>query len=115
MALKSLLQDLTANLTRSTFVYLDSHAIFEDISQNYKPYGFENVDSACCGGPLGRHGGFPFGCGSFGQFCEDRTKYVFWDQFHPTEAFNLIAAKQMLDGGLDYVSPMNLRQLANSH
>ncbi|OMO65844.1 hypothetical protein COLO4_30971 [Corchorus olitorius] len=77
--------------------------------------GFENEDTACCGGPLGRHGGFPFGCGSFGPICEDRTKSVFWDQFHPTEAFNLIAAKRLLDGGLNYASPMNLRQLANSH
>ncbi|OMO65859.1 Lipase, GDSL [Corchorus olitorius] len=82
------------------------------------PYvlGFENADSACCtGGPLGRHGAFLFGCRSFSHICEDRTKYVFWDRFHPSEAYNLIAAKHMLDGGLHYVSPMNLHQLAISH
>ncbi|OMO65845.1 Lipase, GDSL [Corchorus olitorius] len=113
--LKSLLQELTPNLTGSTFVYVDANAIFEDISQNYKSYGFENADSSCCvGGTLGSHGGL-FACGPSSHFCEDRTKYVFWDRFHPSEAFNLITAKKMLDGGLDYVSPMNLRQLANSH
>ncbi|KAK6268403.1 hypothetical protein QUC31_012563 [Theobroma cacao] len=46
--LKSMLQELTANLARSTFVYLDACVILEDILENYKSNGFENADSACC-------------------------------------------------------------------
>ncbi|XVF27242.1 hypothetical protein REPUB_Repub14bG0089600 [Reevesia pubescens] len=103
MKLKTLiLPELTTNLARSTFVYVDTYAIFEDILRNYKSYGFENVDSACY-----------IGVGWTG-FCKDRTKYVFWDTFHPTETANLIIAKHILDGSHKYVSPMNLRKLVNS-
>ncbi|EOY27527.1 GDSL-like Lipase/Acylhydrolase superfamily protein, putative [Theobroma cacao] len=110
--LKSLLQKLTTNLPGSTFVYVDNFAILEDIMDNYRSYGFESVDSACCR-VIGRRGGL-VPCGSLSRVCPDRTKFVFWDPFHPTESANLIGAKHALDGGLQYVSPMNIRQLANA-
>lgn len=37
--LKRLLMDLTANLTASTFVYADIHAMLKDVLQNYRSYG----------------------------------------------------------------------------
>ncbi|KAK6284168.1 hypothetical protein POUND7_003120 [Theobroma cacao] len=110
--LKSSLQELTTNLAGSTFVYLDLYAISEDTLQNYKSYGFENAESACCQ-VIGQHGGL-VPCESFSRVCRDRTKYVFWEPFHPTETANLITAKHALDGGLNYVSPINIRQLTNS-
>ncbi|WRX26561.1 hypothetical protein QQP08_019048 [Theobroma cacao] len=54
--LKNLLTTLTTSLAGSTFVYQDTYAALEDILQNYKSYGFENADSACCR-VLGKHGG----------------------------------------------------------
>ena len=42
--LKRLLIDLTANLTGSTYVYADIHAILNDILHNYKSYGVYNVN-----------------------------------------------------------------------
>ncbi|XVF87079.1 hypothetical protein PTKIN_Ptkin18bG0091500 [Pterospermum kingtungense] len=110
--LKSLLQELTTKLPGSKFVYVNNYAISEDIFQNYRSYGFENADTACCA-VTGRHGGV-VPCVSSSHVCADRTKYVFWDPFHPTEKANLIGAKHALDGGLNYVSPINIRQLANS-
>ncbi|XVE51687.1 hypothetical protein DITRI_Ditri02bG0061500 [Diplodiscus trichospermus] len=110
--LKILLQELRTQLSGSKFVYVDNYAIVEDIFQSYRSYGFENIDSACCQ-VIGRHGG-GIPCGSLSRVCADRSKYFFWDPYHPTEAVNLIAAKRILDGGLEYVSPINLRQLANS-
>ncbi|XP_022721110.1 GDSL esterase/lipase At4g16230-like [Durio zibethinus] len=110
--LKSLLQELTTKLSESNFVYVDNYAIVEDILQNYRSYGFENADSACCQ-VTGRHGGL-IACGYLSRVCPDRTKYVFWDPYHTTESANLIGAKHALDGGLEYVSPINIRQLANS-
>ncbi|XWS12297.1 hypothetical protein CRYUN_Cryun37aG0077300 [Craigia yunnanensis] len=112
IGLKSLLPELTTNLTGSTFVYADAYAMFEDILQNYKSYGFENAKFACCQ-VVGEHGGL-VPCGSFSRVCPDRTKYVFWDPFHPTESANLIMAKTVVDGDLNYVSPINIRQLVNS-
>ncbi|XP_022724492.1 GDSL esterase/lipase At4g16230-like [Durio zibethinus] len=110
--LKSLLRELTTNLSGSTFVYLDTYAMSENILQNYRSYGFENAEIACCQA-VGQHGGL-VPCGSFSRVCPDRTKYVFWDPFHPTDSVNLIMAKFVLDGDLNYVSPMNIRQLVNS-
>lgn len=43
--------------------------------------------------------------------CADRDKHVFWDPYHPSEAANLIIAKQLLEGSPKYISPMNLKQL----
>ncbi|XP_022748815.1 GDSL esterase/lipase At4g16230-like [Durio zibethinus] len=110
--LKRLLMDLTANQTGSTYVYADIHAILEDILHNYKSYGFRNADSACCHSG-GAHGGL-VPCFPLSKFCSDRTKYVFWDAFHLTETSNLIAARHMMDGGLKYMSPMNIPQLVHS-
>ncbi|KAK8575936.1 hypothetical protein V6N13_032750 [Hibiscus sabdariffa] len=110
--LKSLVEDLTNSLTGSLFVYVDSYAIIEDIISNSRLYGFENIDSACCE-VIGRHGGL-IPCVAVSRVCPDRRKYVFWDPFHPTESVFLIAAKHQMDGGLEYVSPINIRQLVNS-
>jgi len=45
--------------------------------------------------------------------CEDRDKHVFWDPYHPSEAANVLLAKQLLDGDTKYMYPVNLRQLRN--
>ncbi|MFQ6644389.1 hypothetical protein Gotur_017826 [Gossypium turneri] len=110
--LKNLLEDLTENLPGSTFVYFDYYAVTEDIINNYSSYGFENDDHACCE-VIGAHGGL-IPCVSSSQVCPDRTKYIFWDPFHPTDSAVVIGAKYALDGGLEFVSPINMRQLANS-
>ncbi|GMJ14206.1 hypothetical protein like AT2G23540 [Hibiscus trionum] len=110
--LKSMIEDLTNNLTGSIFVYIDGYAVAEDTIKNYRSYGFKNANRACCR-VSGRHGGL-VPCYSRSRFCPDRTKYVFWDPYHPTEPAVLIGAKLLLDGGLEYVSPINIRQLANS-
>ncbi|KAE8724261.1 GDSL esterase/lipase [Hibiscus syriacus] len=110
--LKSMLEDLTRRLTGSTFVYVDYYALTEDLVDNYRSYGFENADYACCE-VIGRHGGL-IPCISLSRVCPDRTKYVFWDPFHPTESAVLIGAKYLLDGGPKYISPINIRQLVNS-
>ncbi|XP_016712797.2 GDSL esterase/lipase At4g16230 isoform X3 [Gossypium hirsutum] len=110
--LKRLLMDLTANLTASTFVYADIHAMLKDILQNYRSYGFENSDDACCH-KVGVHGGL-LPCFSLSKICSNRTKYVFWDAFHLTETSNVIVASHMMDGGPKFMSPMNIRQLMYS-
>ncbi|KAG4196820.1 hypothetical protein ERO13_A06G195500v2 [Gossypium hirsutum] len=110
--LKNLLEDLTENLPGSTFAYIDYYALTEDIINNYRSYGFENDDHACCE-VIGAHGGL-IPCISSSRVCPDRSKYIFWDPFHPPDSAVVIGAKYALDGGLEYVSPINIRQLANS-
>ncbi|XP_039070363.1 GDSL esterase/lipase At4g16230-like [Hibiscus syriacus] len=110
--LKSLVEDLTNSLAGSILIYVDNYAVTEEIINNSRSYGFENVDYACCE-VIGRHGGL-IPCMEVSRVCSDRKKYMFWDPFHPTESAILIAAKYILDGGTEYVSPINIRQLANS-
>ncbi|XP_047317965.1 GDSL esterase/lipase At4g16230-like [Impatiens glandulifera] len=107
--LKDLISELRTSLVGSNFLYADAYNIFVDIIQNYTTYGFENANSACCA-IAGRYGGL-LPCGPAARVCDDRSKYVFWDAYHPTEAVNVLIAKRLVDGGLNDISPNNIRSL----
>ena len=53
-------------------------------------------------------------CGPTSRYCADRSKYVFWDPYHPSEAANALIARRILDGGPEDVSPVNVRQLIST-
>ncbi|GAY35693.1 hypothetical protein CUMW_017860 [Citrus unshiu] len=108
--LKGLIAELSTSLQESKFVYSDVYRIVADILENYRSYGFEIANSSCCY-VAGTHGGL-IPCGPSSKVCSDRSKYVFWDPYHPSEATNIIIAKRLLDGDSDDISPMNVRQLA---
>ncbi|XP_062109744.1 GDSL esterase/lipase At4g16230-like [Humulus lupulus] len=110
--LSSLIPELNANLEGSMFVYADVYHVVEDILENYIKYDFENPYSSCCY-IAGRFGGL-VPCGPPSNVCLDRSKYVFWDPYHPSDASNVIIAKYLLDGDTTSVSPMNVRQLLSS-
>ncbi|KAI3506021.1 hypothetical protein L1887_28374 [Cichorium endivia] len=112
LQLKSLLKDLTIQLKASTFLYADVYNIVADIIHNFQSYGFDNADSACCY-VSGQHGGL-IPCGPTSKVCVDRSKYVFWDPYHPSDATNAIIAKRLMDGGLEDISPLNIRALFES-
>ncbi|GJN26669.1 hypothetical protein PR202_gb14618 [Eleusine coracana subsp. coracana] len=95
----------------SKFVYANTYEIVTEIIQHYNRYGFDNALDPCCGGSFP-----PFLCigianSSSTSLCKDRSKYVFWDAFHPTEAANFIVAAKLLDGDAAAASPINVRQL----
>ena len=73
--------------------------------------GFENANSACCSAS-GRFGGL-IPCGPTSNVCKDRSKYVFWDPYHPSDAANLLIAKRLIDGDSNDISPINIRHLIN--
>ncbi|KAL2921126.1 hypothetical protein RDABS01_012617 [Bienertia sinuspersici] len=112
LQLKSLITELGSSLEGSKFIYADAYRIVSDVLVNYQSYGFENANSACCY-ESGRFGGL-IPCGPTSKFCSDRSKYVFWDPYHPTDAANLVIAKRLIDGDINDVSPINFRQLLNS-
>ncbi|KAH1231851.1 GDSL esterase/lipase [Glycine max] len=103
--LKGLIAELNSNLKGAMFVYADVYNILEDILNNYEAYGFENPSSSCCS-MAGRFGGL-VPCGPTSSICWDRSKYVFWDPWHPTDAANVIIAKRLLDGDHNDIFPMN--------
>ncbi|KAL6186073.1 hypothetical protein ACLB2K_042195 [Fragaria x ananassa] len=108
--LRTLVTELNKNLPGARFVYANAYSIVEDIIDNYISYGFENRNSACCS-TVGRYGGL-IACGPQPTMvCEDRSKYVFWDPYHPSDASNMIIARRLLYGNSSDISPMNVVQL----
>ncbi|CAM8915682.1 unnamed protein product [Rhodiola kirilowii] len=107
--LKDLVTQLNENLPGATFVHANVYNLVMDVITNYAKYGFKTSSKACCGNGGQYQGIIP--CGPTSTMCEDRDKYVFWDPYHPSQAANLIIAKQLLDGDSRVISPMNLRQL----
>ncbi|KNA25457.1 hypothetical protein SOVF_005720 [Spinacia oleracea] len=112
LQLKSLVTELSNNLEGSKFVYGDAYHIVNDILVNYQSYGFENANYACCYAS-GRFGGL-IPCGPTSKVCNDRSKYVFWDPYHPSDAANVAIAKRLIDGDVNDISPINIRQLLKS-
>ncbi|CAB4293126.1 unnamed protein product [Prunus armeniaca] len=110
--LKSLVKELSTNLEGSKFVYADVYRIVDDIIQNHISYGFEYANSACCY-VAGRFGGL-IPCGPPSIVCRDRSKYIFWDPYHPSDAANVIIARRLLYGDTNDISPMNVVQLYQS-
>ncbi|CAN0924355.1 GDSL esterase/lipase At4g16230 [Linum grandiflorum] len=108
--LRTVVKELGGVLVGAQLVIADAYKIINDIINRYDSYGFENSNAACCH-VAGPHGGL-IPCGPLSTVCDDRSKYVFWDPFHPSEAANVIIAKRFLDGDLNDISPMNIRQLA---
>lgn len=71
--------------------------------------GFRTASEACCE-TKGRLAGI-LPCGSTSSLCTDRSKHVFWDAYHPSEAANLLIADKLLYGDSKFVTPFNLLHL----
>ncbi|GJT70590.1 GDSL esterase/lipase, partial [Tanacetum coccineum] len=95
-------------LQGANFVYLDSFQATSDLIANAQSYGFESIDKGCCG--VGRNNG-QVTCLPLQQACRDRSKYIFWDAFHPTEAANIVTARAAFSSKA-YTYPMTIQQLA---
>ncbi|MCL7034115.1 hypothetical protein MKW94_016275 [Papaver nudicaule] len=102
--LKSLIRELNSDLDGSKFVYGDIYGAFSHITKHYKSYGFEDYKTGCCTFVLDPTRGLT------PSVCKDRSKFVFWDVAHPTEATHAILAKKLLEDS-KYTYPMSLRQL----
>ncbi|EXB81486.1 GDSL esterase/lipase [Morus notabilis] len=97
-------------LPGAKFVFLDSYQSTLDLYQKGKSYGFDIIDKGCCG--VGRNNG-QITCLPLQQPCADRSKYLFWDAFHPTEAANIIFGKAAYSSKpQSYTYPINIQELA---
>ncbi|CAA7399680.1 unnamed protein product [Spirodela intermedia] len=83
------LHRLSHELPGSNLIYVDIYTLMIDVIQRPTHYGFEEATKGCCGtGNLEAS----VTCNSLmASTCEDPTKYVFWDGYHPTEtAYRLL-------------------------
>ncbi|XP_031120538.1 GDSL esterase/lipase At5g08460-like [Ipomoea triloba] len=103
---RALVDQLTPLLADSILVYGNTFAAVTDIIDNAATYGFTVKDRGCCG--ISRQ----ITCLPLSVPCADRSKYVFWDSFHPTQAVNQIIANHAYAGPPSVCYPMNVQQLA---
>lgn len=109
--LVALVKELQQTLTGATFLYSNGFDIVLGMINDPSRYGFTNANSACCGrGPY--KGIVP--CSRVDPVCPDRSKYIFWDPFHPTEAVNKLITQRILYGPPSDISPINLSQMFSS-
>lgn len=87
------ISSLSRNYPQGKIVYIDVYGPVVDIIQNPQNYGLEVVDSGCCG--TGKVE-VAILCNKYTKTCEDDSKYLFWDSYHPTEQGYRILVKQML-------------------
>jgi phospholipase/lecithinase/hemolysin len=72
--------------------------------------GFKHPLTACCGG--GRSKGQIICLPVLPLECQNRSEFIFWDPYHPTDHFNSIASQVAYNGTLQATFPMNAMQLA---
>jgi len=71
--------------------------------------GFNVTSEACCG--FGKYKGWIM-CISTEMACRNASTYIWWDQFHPTDAVNEILADNMWSGlHSNMCYPMNVKDM----
>ncbi|KAG5062146.1 hypothetical protein JHK85_003329 [Glycine max] len=114
LATQALLQKLSSELKGFKYSLGNSFEMTSTLLKSPSSFGLKYTQSACCGiGYLNGQGG----CikAQNANLCTNRNEFLFWDWFHPTEIASLLAAKTLFEGDKEFVTPVNLRQLAYSY
>ncbi|XP_010906926.1 GDSL esterase/lipase At5g37690 [Elaeis guineensis] len=85
---KKLLVALNAKLPGAQMALADSYDIVLDLINNPERYGFKISKTSCCNVDT-TVGGL---CLPNSRLCSNRSEYVFWDAYHPTDAANAVIA-----------------------
>ncbi|XP_061351980.1 GDSL esterase/lipase At1g29670-like [Gastrolobium bilobum] len=87
----------------SKFIFINSTSQATENS-----IGFSVTNAACCSSGL--HGE----CIPDQRPCYNRSEYLFWDEFHPTDAFNLLTAITSYDtSNPSFTYPMDIKHLVD--
>ncbi|KVI00923.1 Lipase, GDSL [Cynara cardunculus var. scolymus] len=111
--LKKMIEDLNNEFLDAKFIYVNAYDIFGDLLKRAQDYGFEVTNVGCCG--VGRNHG-QISCLPMETPCQNRSKFVFWDAFHPSEAANVIVGLRSYKAESESdVYPMDIYHLADLH
>ncbi|MQL76969.1 hypothetical protein Taro_009381 [Colocasia esculenta] len=88
---QKLLYSLNGELPSARFAFADSYGIVLDLIKRPQAYGFKISETSCCNVDS-TVGGL---CLPSSTLCANRSEYVFWDAFHPTDAANAVIAQRM--------------------
>ncbi|CAM8980047.1 unnamed protein product [Rhodiola kirilowii] len=104
-----LLKNLSKQLPNSSFIFGNVYDIVYDMVSNPEKHGFNNSNAPCC-----TFGGIrpAITCTPLSTLCKDRGKYVFWDEYHPTDRANEIVANELLSK-LGLVSKSNISEITS--
>ncbi|GLJ10524.1 hypothetical protein SUGI_0129750 [Cryptomeria japonica] len=105
--LKIALRDLREQLRDSNILFADYYRAFMSVIRHPAKHGMKVRNVACCGAG-GEYNYNPAAvCGtSSSKRCSKPENYVYWDDFHPTDALNKIIAAKFASG--KYVEPPNV-------
>ncbi|GJN41195.1 hypothetical protein PR202_gn00540 [Eleusine coracana subsp. coracana] len=84
---------LSSELANATFRFGEAYDFFQDIIDRPYMHGFNNSRAPCC--TLGRIRP-TLTCTPLSTLCKDRSQYVFWDEYHPTDRANELIALETL-------------------
>ncbi|KAK4359016.1 hypothetical protein RND71_021245 [Anisodus tanguticus] len=85
-------------------------SLLDNLTQ--KMPGFDNTINPCCEVTTIKEGGNETLCKNGGHACPSRTKFVWFDGLHPTEAVNIVLANKAFASDLDSdVYPTNVKKL----
>ncbi|KAI9078412.1 hypothetical protein K1719_039631 [Acacia pycnantha] len=104
--LEHMLQGLNNKLgRRQVFIAANTARMHNDFVSNPAAFGFTTSKTACCG--QGPYNGLGL-CTALSNLCLDRSLYVFWDPFHPSEKANRLIVRQIMSASSTYMKPFNL-------
>ncbi|XP_022775665.1 GDSL esterase/lipase At1g74460-like [Durio zibethinus] len=92
-AASKLLVNLESKLPNATLKFGDAYDVVDDVIRNPYKYGFNNSNSPCCS--LGKIRP-ALTCLPASTLCRDRSKYVFWDEYHPSDSANELIANELI-------------------
>ncbi|KAK9116717.1 hypothetical protein Sjap_015664 [Stephania japonica] len=92
-AASKLLDNLSKTLPNANYKFGDAYDVVGNVIDNPHQYGFNNSDSPCCSFGQIRPA---LTCIPVSTLCTDRSKYVFWDEYHPSDKANEIIANEII-------------------
>ncbi|TXG69915.1 hypothetical protein EZV62_004850 [Acer yangbiense] len=88
---KKLIVSLNGRLPSAKFMFADTYQDVYDLIEKPEVYGFKVSNTSCCNVDTSI-GGL---CLPNSKPCQNRTDYVFWDAFHPSDAANQVLAEKL--------------------
>ncbi|XP_042498441.1 GDSL esterase/lipase At1g74460 [Macadamia integrifolia] len=101
-AAAKLIENLSGNLPNASFIFGNAYNVVEDVINNPHKYGFSNSDSPCCSFGRIRPA---LTCIPASTLCSDRSKYVFWDEYHPSDRANEMMANEIITKLISQTNP----------
>ncbi|KAK9062176.1 hypothetical protein SSX86_019362 [Deinandra increscens subsp. villosa] len=83
---QKLIKALNFKLKKAQFIFADTYQDGLNLIENPSKYGFKVSNRSCCAIETAV-GGL---CLSYAHVCANRSEYVFWDAFHPSDAANVV-------------------------